>query len=246
MFLRARRLLRLSMPILTEVRHRAAFVPGPFARRVYAGAFHANTFAREAFEWAYGALVATPTFLSICAVHGKGVMVDQVPYVYGTCRLEVGSGLRITGKISIQGSVRGEPVLRIGDGVYLGHGCAFGIAERVEIGNYVSVGGGTYVSDTMGHSHGRLDVPIWRDPGDARAVAPVVIEDNVHIGIRCVILKGVRIGARSIIGAGALVRGDVPPDSIVAGNPARVAGWRKNGSNGAVEPLQPASAIDAR
>jgi acetyltransferase-like isoleucine patch superfamily enzyme len=51
---------------------------------------------------------------------------------------------------------------------------------------------------------------------------PVVIEDDVWIGTNAVILPGVTIGRGSIVGAGAVVTGDVPPEVIVAGVPARV------------------------
>jgi acetyltransferase-like isoleucine patch superfamily enzyme len=52
--------------------------------------------------------------------------------------------------------------------------------------------------------------------------APVVIEDNVWIATRATILKGVRIGRNSVVAAGAVVTHDVPPNTIVAGVPARV------------------------
>jgi acetyltransferase-like isoleucine patch superfamily enzyme len=117
-------------------------------------------------------------------------------------------------------------VLRIGSGVFIGHGSSFVVGQRIEVGNYVAIGGGSSISDTDSHSHERMDTPIWRDPPGEDNLAPVIIEDNVHLGRRCVVLKGVRIGARAIVGAGAVVRRDVPPDAIVAGNPARVAGWR--------------------
>lgn len=52
--------------------------------------------------------------------------------------------------------------------------------------------------------------------------SPIVIEDDVLIGVRCVILKGVTIGARSIIGAGSIVTKSIPADCIAAGNPAKV------------------------
>ena len=52
--------------------------------------------------------------------------------------------------------------------------------------------------------------------------APVIIEDNVWIGQYCTILKGVRIGKGSIVATRAVVTKDVPPYSIVAGNPAKV------------------------
>jgi acetyltransferase-like isoleucine patch superfamily enzyme len=51
---------------------------------------------------------------------------------------------------------------------------------------------------------------------------PVVIEDNVWIGMNCIILKGTRIGKGTIIGAGSVVRESIPPYSIAIGNPARV------------------------
>lgn len=54
------------------------------------------------------------------------------------------------------------------------------------------------------------------------AVKPVVIEDNCFIGFHAIVLMGVTVGKGSIVGAGAVVTKDVPPGSVVAGNPARV------------------------
>jgi maltose O-acetyltransferase len=51
---------------------------------------------------------------------------------------------------------------------------------------------------------------------------PVIIEDNVWIGSKVVILPGVRIGSRAVIGAGSIVTKDIPPRCVAAGNPARV------------------------
>jgi carbonic anhydrase/acetyltransferase-like protein (isoleucine patch superfamily) len=52
--------------------------------------------------------------------------------------------------------------------------------------------------------------------------APIVIEENAWIGDHAMITKGVTIGHNSIVGAGAVVVNDVPPNSIAAGNPAKV------------------------
>ena len=49
-----------------------------------------------------------------------------------------------------------------------------------------------------------------------------MIEDDVLIGTRCIILKGVTIGARSVIGSGSVVTKSIPPDCIAAGNPCKV------------------------
>jgi maltose O-acetyltransferase len=53
-------------------------------------------------------------------------------------------------------------------------------------------------------------------------IAPVVIGDRVFVGVGAIILPGTRIGDDSIIGAGAVVRGNIPPGSMVVGNPAKV------------------------
>ena len=72
-------------------------------------------------------------------------------------------------------------------------------------------------------------------PAPPEAIKPVLIGDDVWIGADAKILKGVAIGDRSIVGAGAIVTKSVPPDVIVAGNPARVvkslgkSGMERNG-----------------
>ncbi len=52
--------------------------------------------------------------------------------------------------------------------------------------------------------------------------APIVIEDDVFIGMNSIILKGVTIGARSVIGAGSVVTRSIPADCVACGNPAVV------------------------
>lgn len=61
---------------------------------------------------------------------------------------------------------------------------------------------------------------------DAQSRGSIVVEDHVWIGVRCTILSGVRIGKGSIIGAASVVTRDVPPYSVVMGNPARVVKMR--------------------
>jgi acetyltransferase-like isoleucine patch superfamily enzyme len=92
-------------------------------------------------------------------------------------------------------------------------------AQRITIGNGVAVGANTTIVDTDFHP---LD-PAARKlrPNDGET-APVVIEDDVFIGMNCLILKGVTIGQGSVVGAGSVVTRDVPGYVIVAGNPARV------------------------
>lgn len=93
--------------------------------------------------------------------------------------------------------------------------------NSINIGNNVNIGGGTRIYDTDFH-------PIdWKlrmhsTSADDTKTAPVVIEDNVFIGTGCIIGKGRRIGARSVIAAGSVVVKDIPADCIAGGNPCKV------------------------
>lgn len=214
-------LRRLLKPIAKRVIYQSLQPVGP-AKYLFAGAAHAGFYAREAFEWGRRSLVATPTFLAQCARYGENVSIDRVPYINGAPRIELGSNIRISGQLGIAASSRGTPTLVIGDGVFIGHGVNINVASRISIGKFASIGGGTYIADTEGHSHYNPQKPIWEVPAGDADIAPVTIEEGVQISRNCMILKGVTIGARSVIGAGSIVRSDIPPDSIVMGNPARV------------------------
>ena len=199
-----------------------SFIPGRLTRPLFNLLYSVFWYGRELFEWLRRACVATPIFLARCEVHGVGISVDRIPYMTGLCQIEIGSQVRISGKIGIEGTSKGPSLLRIGSGVFIGHGCSFGVASRIEIGDFVAIGGQSFITDTEGHSTYNPGRAIWEVPASPGDVSPVVIENNVQIGRYCVILKGVTIGARSIVGTGSVLRSSVPPDSVVMGNPARV------------------------
>lgn len=92
-------------------------------------------------------------------------------------------------------------------------------AMRITIGNHVVVGANTTITDTDFHP---LDPAERRSSSAAAKAASVVIEDDVFIGMNCLVLKGVTIGRGSVIGAGSVVTRDVRPGVIVAGNPAQL------------------------
>lgn len=79
---------------------------------------------------------------------------------------------------------------------------------KIRIGRNVHIGGGTYI---LSHTGFREDEEIL-----------TIIEDNVRIFVNAVILPGVTVGENSTIGAGSVVMRDIPPNSVVQGNPARV------------------------
>ena len=93
------------------------------------------------------------------------------------------------------------------------------IHESVTIGDNVKIGGCVLITDTDAHP---LDYLSRRTGNEGTKSAPVVIEDDVWIGAHTVILKGVTIGARSVIGAGSVVTKSIPADCVAAGNPCKV------------------------
>lgn len=95
-------------------------------------------------------------------------------------------------------------------------------AASIEIGAGTLVGAGAMIIDNDFHEWSEADAR-WGRIGEGNA-RPVVIGENAFIGARAIILKGVSIGTRATIGAGAVVTRDVPDFAIVAGNPAKVIG----------------------
>lgn len=114
----------------------------------------------------------------------------------------------------------------IGNGVGMSSPCIW-IRDRLAIGDNVKIGGGCMILDTDTHQidylarRGKI-APNSENKFTKIQSAPITIEDDVWIGANCQILKGVTIGARSIIGAGSVVTKNIPSDCIAAGNPARV------------------------
>ena len=95
--------------------------------------------------------------------------------------------------------------------------------DRISIGKSVNIGAGCLILDTNMHSTD------WKiranrkhdNPVEAKK-APVVIADNVFIGARCIINKGVTIGEKSMIAAGSVVVKDIPANCMAGGNPCKV------------------------
>lgn len=112
--------------------------------------------------------------------------------------------------------------IEIGAASWIGPHCVLYGNGGITIGAGVLIAAHTTIS-SVSHEHGRTDVPIT-DQG--LTLAPVIIEDDVWIGLNCTIVPGVRIGRGCVIGAGAVVNRDLPAFSIAVGVPARVVGSR--------------------
>lgn len=116
-----------------------------------------------------------------------------------------------------------QAVITAGDYLSIGPFCFFACKGRIDIGSNVAIGSGSHIM-AGGHATDDPDVPIVRQP---RVAKGIIIEDGVWIGSGTVVLDGVRIGTGSIVGAGSVVSRDVPPWTLVLGNPARVVQKRR-------------------
>ncbi|MGL5056657.1 MAG: CatB-related O-acetyltransferase [Fusobacteriaceae bacterium] len=103
--------------------------------------------------------------------------------------------------------------------------------EGLEIGNFVSIAEG--VKFILGGNHEvntfttyPFRVMILQEKIEAWTKGPIVIKDDVWIGMDSLILSGVTIGQGAIIAAGSVITKDVVPYSIVGGNPAKVIKYR--------------------
>lgn len=105
--------------------------------------------------------------------------------------------------------------LEIGDGSYINYGCSIGATELIRIGPRCNIGSHVIMMDNDFH---RME-PERRD--ELPPSAPIILEENVWLGVRAIILRGVTVGAGSVVAAGSVVSKDVPPRTLVGGIPAR-------------------------
>ena len=170
---------------------------------------------------------------------GKGVrllgtlQLDINPLAY----VDIGSGVTLTGGTSFNPLSDGRKMticaecakskIIIGQSTGISSSCIWA-KESITIGSYVNIGANCILMDSDAHS---LDWRVRRSREVVKGVsidvltaatAPIVIEDDVFIGTQSIILKGVVIGARSIIAAGSVVTKSIPPDCLAGGCPCYI------------------------
>jgi len=158
------------------------------------------------------------------ASFGKDSVICPPAVILNHHRISIGDNVLIHDRawLSVVEHYRGqdfEPSLTIGDRTNLGRDNYISCVGRVEIGNDVLGGIRVLIADTY-HDYRDPDTPIAYQP--MAEPQPVRIGDGVLLNVNVAILPGVTVGERSYIGAGAVVTRDVPPNSVVVGNPARV------------------------
>ncbi|MCU1461522.1 MAG: putative sugar acetyltransferase [Acidimicrobiales bacterium] len=111
-----------------------------------------------------------------------------------------------------------DPVVRIGDRCVIGKGSGIVGHLQIEIGDDVWTGHHVYITD-QNHGYEDPDVPIGDQMAPER---PVSIGAGSWLGHGTIVLPGARIGRHVVVAAGSVVRGELPDNCVVAGNPAKV------------------------
>lgn len=158
---------------------------------------------------------------------GKYWNINGIIYVRNNGKILIGDNFKVNSGIdynTIGGDIitrlitNNDANLKIGDNVGISNSTIF-CFNSIVIKDHVYIGGGCKIWDSDFHSLN----PIERIHLGDKSVnsLPILIEEYVFIGASSIILKGVKIGKNSIIGAGSVVTKDVPSNEIWAGNPAK-------------------------
>jgi acetyltransferase-like isoleucine patch superfamily enzyme len=167
-----------------------------------------------------------PLFELLCAeVRGAGRLEltpdSKLPFV-DNCALVLGHRWRINARTTFQGARNAPAKARIvlGDGTYLGSRVVLRAGLGIDLGKHVTIAANVVLSSDPGHP---LDAVARRtQPAPREDLRQMIVGDDVWIAEGATLLGGITVGEGAVIGAHAVVTKDVPPRTVVAGNPARV------------------------
>lgn len=186
------------------------------------------TLMRKLFHWTLFLYEKGFTFIAQIKfklwgiVYGKGVRIIGKIIVFRTpeSKIQIGDHcvFNSSSKLNFRGIYHpcilqtGTPhaMIMIGNHVEMS-GTSIVSNHSVNIGNHVLIGANCQIGDRDGHSNRYKSSP-----------KPIIIENDVWLGMNVTVLKGVTIGEHSIIGANSVVTKDIPANSIAAGNPCSV------------------------
>jgi len=164
-----------------------------------------------------------PKYISL----GRNVYLGDYTFINGLSRegFVLGNNVRIREHVWIQATSLLDDLGRgliVGDNTYIGPRCVIGAGGGVTIGSNVTIGAAV---DLLAENH-NFDDPgrLINEQGVSRK--GIIIEDDVWIGNRVIVLDDVQVSHGAVIGAGSVVKKNIPAYSIVAGNPARVISRR--------------------
>lgn len=153
---------------------------------------------------------------------GKGVTLERGVIIDGLMRKGIVLGDNV--KIGAYSVIAGAPASNLGEGIAVGANSAVDAYSFIGSSGFISIGENVIMGQHVGfhpenHNFDRTDVPI-REQGTTRQ--GITIADDVWVGSNAIFLDGAHVGKGSVIGAGSVVRGNIPPYSIAVGIPAKV------------------------
>ena len=168
----------------------------------------------------------------------KGVKIGNAVVMYGFPRVNIATGAKITigNNVALCSICEGNPLgvnhcvilsaISSDSEIVIGNdtgmsGTTVVAAKSIKIGNNCLFGANVTITDYDFHSvkpEGRR----YNTNAEEIGCAPVVIEDNVWLGMNVIMLKGVTVGENSVIAAGSVVTKSIPSSCIAGGNPAKV------------------------
>ncbi len=234
------------MSYLSKIRNRDGLIPD-LIYRTYKWTQHFNvypvpvlyhalaferTVRRSLWSWFKRKFYDEPIFRLKCTSCGRGFnLLIGIPLVYGDLDLRIGDHVTMHGSSTLVATkVFKKPRLTIGNRTHCGANFGVSVGADVFIGDDVLIANHVMIYSYNSHptdpEKRRLGLPA--EPESSR---PVYIGNNAWICSGVIILKGVTIGENSIVAAGSVVNKDVPPNVIVAGNPARIVKKLVRGEN---------------
>jgi len=201
------------------------------------------TLASQAVPGALGLVLRKALYPRLLGACGRNVVFGQNVVLRHPGKIRIGDNVVIDDHCLLDAKGEGNSGITIGTGVFIGRNsilsCKNGgiaIGDRANIGfncevfsaSEVTVGADVLMAAycyVIGGDHEYADVskPVTDQGRRSKGVA---VGDGVWLGAGAKILDGVRIGGHAIIGAGAVVRVDVPEYAVAAGRPARILGMR--------------------
>lgn len=155
---------------------------------------------------------------------GAHSIIDRPAWLYGTWKIAVGANVMVMAGAWLSAEKpswdRSGPAISIGDGCAFRAWLTLSASAGIVIGRDVVFGAGCSVVDSD-HTWREGQRSVLHNPVQA---APIRIGDGTWLGDHVVVLRGTTIGERCAIGAGSVVRGEMPDGSVAAGVPARIIG----------------------
>jgi acetyltransferase-like isoleucine patch superfamily enzyme len=206
--------------IIKRILHSGLPVPG-FVRPVIRLLYRLGVIMNEGMTFLYAFLIVKPVIKSITRCE-TGLRAERIPFIRGSGQIIIGKNVNLSGRSCFY-FISGMPesaTIKLGNNTFIGNGCTLSAGRKISIGDDCLISAGVRMHDNDGHP---IDSERRIKGGKIgpTEVKEVVIGNGAWIGANSIILKGVSIGDRAVIGTGSVVTSNVPSDKIYAGNPAR-------------------------